>query len=91
MRKRAMATEYYPRAMAIEMMQSALQILDQIEERDTALHLQHAIDTITGARRITSRQEMDAALETSSALAILERIDASSASPAGGSKPSGDP
>lgn len=66
-----MAIDYLPVEMANQMMRSALVLLDGAGEHDAAIKLQHAISIVERQPIPTTIKEMDVALDTPEARAIL--------------------
>ena len=71
-----MAVDYSPVAMATEMMQSALVLLDAAGEDDAVVNLQHALSIVRREPVAQTIEQASAALETPEARAILERLAA---------------
>ncbi len=59
---------------ALNFMKQALELLDNIEERVAALHLQHAIDVLTGAPIPRSDEEMEEMFITAEARALQQPL-----------------
>lgn len=69
-----MAVEYDPLKMAMVMMQAALNILDDLGERDGAAHLQHAIDVVACEPVGEDITDFEAVLDSPAARALLKRL-----------------
>lgn len=72
-----MAVEYDPLKMAMTMMQTALNILDDIGQRDGAALLQQAIDVVACEPVGIDIKDWDAVFDTPAALSLLKRLQRS--------------
>lgn len=75
-----MAVEYDPLKMAMVMMQAALNILDDLGERDGAVHLQHAINVVACEPVGVDIRDFDAVFDSPAARSLLKRLERSKAS-----------
>ncbi len=75
-----MAVEYDPMKMAMMMMQAALNILDDIGERDGAAHLQQAINVVGCEPVGVDIKDLDAVFDSPAARTLLKRLERSTTS-----------
>lgn len=59
---------------ALNLMRHALELLDTFGERETGIHLQHAIDTLTDAPVARSVDEAEAMLDSPESQEIQKRL-----------------
>ncbi|WP_174291074.1 hypothetical protein [Sphingomonas bacterium] len=60
---------------ALSMMKMALALLDALDESAAAAHLQHAISAASREAVPSTIEDMEAALDTPSARAVLKRME----------------
>lgn len=63
--------------MALQLMDRALEVLDEIGEHDAAIHLQQALDVARRAPIPRTVEEAEAMLDTPEMQALQERLDRS--------------